>query len=99
MLTLLKIRNLALVDELAWELGPGLISVTGETGAGKSVIVGGMGSWDGVRCRISTFSSVFPLFMRLASSPKLFGQTLHRSGMPHFQPFGPPSVADRSPQR
>ena len=33
MLTLLKIRNLALVDELAWELGPGLIGVTG-SGAG-----------------------------------------------------------------
>jgi DNA repair protein RecN (Recombination protein N) len=42
MLTLLKIRNLALVDELAWELGAGLISVTGETGAGKSVIVGAL---------------------------------------------------------
>ena len=42
MLTLLKIRNLALVDQLAWELGPGLISVTGETGAGKSVIVGAL---------------------------------------------------------
>jgi DNA repair protein RecN (Recombination protein N) len=42
MLTLLKIRNLALVDELAWDLGAGLISVTGETGAGKSVIVGAL---------------------------------------------------------
>ncbi len=42
MLTLLKIRNLALVDELAWELESGLISVTGETGAGKSVIVGAL---------------------------------------------------------
>lgn len=42
MLTLLKIRNLALVDELAWELGPGLVGVTGETGAGKSVIVGAL---------------------------------------------------------
>lgn len=42
MLTLLKIRNLALVDELVWELGPGLIGVTGETGAGKSVIVGAL---------------------------------------------------------
>ncbi|MDX1679982.1 MAG: AAA family ATPase, partial [Akkermansiaceae bacterium] len=42
MLTLLKIRNLALVDELVWELGPGLVGVTGETGAGKSVIVGAL---------------------------------------------------------
>jgi DNA repair protein RecN (Recombination protein N) len=42
MLTLLKIRNLALVDELTWELGSGLVGVTGETGAGKSVIVGAL---------------------------------------------------------
>ncbi|BCX46509.1 DNA repair protein RecN [Haloferula helveola] len=42
MLTLLKIRNLALVDELVWELGSGLVAVTGETGAGKSVIVGAL---------------------------------------------------------
>ncbi len=42
MLSLLKIRNLALVDELIWELGSGLIAVTGETGAGKSVMVGAL---------------------------------------------------------
>lgn len=42
MLSLLKIRNLALVDELVWEIGPGLVGVTGETGAGKSVIVGAL---------------------------------------------------------
>jgi len=42
MLTLLKIRNLALVDELAWEPGKGFLSITGETGAGKSVIMGGI---------------------------------------------------------
>ncbi|MDA7888456.1 DNA repair protein RecN [Akkermansiaceae bacterium] len=42
MLTLLKIRNLALVDQLEWELGRGLVGVTGETGAGKSVIVGAL---------------------------------------------------------
>ena len=42
MLTLLKIRNLALVDQLTWDLGAGLVGVTGETGAGKSVIVGAL---------------------------------------------------------
>ena len=42
MLTLLKIRNLALVDQLTWDLGSGLVGVTGETGAGKSVIVGAL---------------------------------------------------------
>ena len=40
LLAVLKIRDLALVDSLVWEVGPGLVSVTGETGAGKSVIVG-----------------------------------------------------------
>ncbi len=42
MLTTLTIKNLALVDSLTWELGPGLVGVTGETGAGKSIIVGAL---------------------------------------------------------
>ena len=42
MLSLLKIQNLALVEDLSWELGPGLVGVTGETGAGKSIIVGAL---------------------------------------------------------
>src|SRR5947209_9077665 len=41
-LTLLRIRNLALVEELEWQLKPGFIAVTGETGAGKSMIVGAL---------------------------------------------------------
>jgi len=42
MLSVLKIKNLALVDDLTWELGPGLVGVTGTTGAGKSMIVGAL---------------------------------------------------------
>ena len=42
MLALLKIRNLALVDELCWEPCSGFLGITGETGAGKSVIMGGI---------------------------------------------------------
>ena len=42
MLTVLKIKNLALVDDLTWEVGSGLVTVTGETGAGKSIIVGAL---------------------------------------------------------
>jgi DNA repair protein RecN (Recombination protein N) len=42
MLTTLSIKNLALVESLTWELGPGLVGVTGETGAGKSIIVGAL---------------------------------------------------------
>jgi DNA repair protein RecN (Recombination protein N) len=38
----LRIRNLALVESLDWDLASGFSVVTGETGAGKSVIVGGL---------------------------------------------------------
>ncbi|HEY6111157.1 MAG TPA: AAA family ATPase, partial [Chthoniobacterales bacterium] len=41
-LTLLRIKNLALVDELEWQMGAGFIAVTGETGAGKSIIIGAL---------------------------------------------------------
>jgi DNA repair protein RecN (Recombination protein N) len=41
-LTLLRIKNLALVEELQWQMGPGFVAVTGETGAGKSIIVGAL---------------------------------------------------------
>lgn len=38
----LRIKNLALVEELDWQLASGFIAVTGETGAGKSVIIGAL---------------------------------------------------------
>ena len=41
-LTLLRIKNLALVEELEWHIGSGFIAVTGETGAGKSIIIGAL---------------------------------------------------------
>lgn len=42
MLRSLRIRNLALVEELEWDLPAGFTSVTGETGAGKSIILGAL---------------------------------------------------------
>ena len=41
-LTLLRIKNLALVEELDWQMEPGFIAITGETGAGKSIIIGAL---------------------------------------------------------
>jgi DNA repair protein RecN (Recombination protein N) len=56
MLRRLTIRNLAIVEDLALELAEGLTVITGETGAGKSILVdaltlvaGGRGSSDLVR--------------------------------------------------
>ncbi len=42
MLTTLRIKNLALVPELTLELQPGCNVITGETGAGKSIIIGAL---------------------------------------------------------
>lgn len=42
MLRELKIENLAIIDELDLEFGDGLIVLTGETGAGKSIILSGI---------------------------------------------------------
>jgi DNA repair protein RecN (Recombination protein N) len=39
MLTDLRIRDFAIIDDLALEFGPGFAAFTGETGAGKSIII------------------------------------------------------------
>lgn len=38
----LRIRNLALVEDLTWQPGAGLVAITGETGAGKSLLIGAL---------------------------------------------------------
>jgi DNA repair protein RecN (Recombination protein N) len=49
MLSLLKIKNIALIDELELEFGHGLNLLTGETGSGKSIIVDSLGALTGER--------------------------------------------------
>ena len=41
-LTHLRIKNLALVEDLEWQLESGFTAITGETGAGKSIIIGAL---------------------------------------------------------
>ncbi|MCS6780985.1 MAG: AAA family ATPase [Geminicoccaceae bacterium] len=43
MLTGLSIRDIVLIDRLELELGPGLTVLTGETGAGKSIVLDALG--------------------------------------------------------
>lgn len=42
MLVSLRIKNLALVEDLSLELGKGFNAITGETGAGKSILMGAL---------------------------------------------------------
>ena len=49
MLSLLKIKNIALIDALEIEFGAGLNLLTGETGSGKSIIVDSLGALIGER--------------------------------------------------
>src|SRR6266516_2149443 len=68
-LTLLRIKNLALVEELEWQLEPGFVAITGETGAGKSIIIGALQLLLGERAdkslistgaNVSTVEGIFP---------------------------------------
>jgi DNA repair protein RecN (Recombination protein N) len=49
MLCLLSVRNLVLIDSLDLEFGPGLCVLTGETGAGKSILLDALGLALGAR--------------------------------------------------
>ena len=76
MLSLINIRNLAIIDELELELAPGLNVLTGETGAGKSIIVsalelalGGKGKADLVRT--GTKQAEVELLFDVAGDPSL----------------------------
>jgi DNA repair protein RecN (Recombination protein N) len=49
MLSFLKIKNIALIDEIGLEFAAGLNLLTGETGSGKSIIVDSLGALTGER--------------------------------------------------
>lgn len=49
MLEFLKVKNIALIDDIEIEFGEGLNLLTGETGSGKSIIVDSLGTLTGER--------------------------------------------------
>ena len=42
LLTQLKIQNFALIEDLEVDFNDGMTCITGETGAGKSILLGGL---------------------------------------------------------
>ncbi len=54
MLSTLSIKNYALIDELNVSFGPGFTTITGETGAGKSILLGGLALVIGKRADLSS---------------------------------------------
>jgi len=57
MLSELRIRNFAIIESLALPLAPGFNALTGETGAGKSIIVGALGLLLGERANADVIRS------------------------------------------
>jgi DNA repair protein RecN (Recombination protein N) len=52
MLTRLEIQNFALIDQLELDWNPGLTVITGETGSGKSILLGALGLILGERANL-----------------------------------------------
>ena len=90
MLKHLHIRNYTLIEELDIPFQPGFSVITGETGAGKSIILGAIGLLLGQRADAKTIKISICLY-RITTIPYLF----HSS---HF-PFSthPKKVHDAHP--
>ena len=54
MLRSLSIKNFALIEQLQVSFDTGLITITGETGAGKSLLLGALGLLLGKRADLSS---------------------------------------------
>jgi DNA repair protein RecN (Recombination protein N) len=89
MLTLLAIRDFAIIDRLEVELEPGLVVITGETGAGKSILInalhlllGGRASHDLIRdgADAAEVQAVFELAPDAALLERLREQGLEDGG-------------------
>ena len=76
MLIELRIRNFAVIEDLSLNLGPGLNVLTGETGAGKSIIVGALSLLLGERAssevvRLGEVSALLEAVFDLGARPAL----------------------------
>src|ERR1035438_9736097 len=107
MLTTLRIKNLALVPDLTLELQPGCNVITGETGAGKSIIIGALNLVLGERadrslirtgeesCSVEAVFDVTKIHVNRRGTPAS-GPARRGDGLKHAGPeAGAPSLLDR----
>jgi len=94
MLTHIHVRNLAIVDEIEVEPGTGMTALTGETGAGKSILVDALGLVLGDRADSSIIrhgseraeiSAGFNVHGNTAVNAWLAGQELDMDGECHLR--------------
>ncbi len=88
MLSYLRVRGLALLDDVALSFAPGMNVLTGETGAGKSIIVGALALLRGARGRAELvrdgddFATVDAQFEPRAGTVERLRQLLSDHGLP-----------------
>ncbi len=91
MLESLYIRNLVLVPKLQLDFAPGFVTITGETGAGKSLVIGALALLSGRRASPSVIShgadhcevaGVFRLNDSFAALKKRIDDKLEELGLP-----------------
>ena len=71
MLRSLEIRDVLIIDRLDLEFRPGLNVLTGETGAGKSILLDALGFVLGWRGRAELVRQRLPVLKIAAAHPKL----------------------------
>ena len=91
MLIELRIRDFAVIRDLSVELGPGLNTLTGETGAGKSILIGALSLLLGERAssdsvRAGAESAVVEAVFDLSGRPEILNR-LPELGLPTEDEF------------
>ncbi|MBX2837192.1 MAG: DNA repair protein RecN [Gammaproteobacteria bacterium] len=76
-LTHLHIRHFAIIDQTEFELEPGMTALTGETGAGKSILLDALGQVLGDRATVD--------FVQKGASRSEVSATFHLAALPHVQ--------------
>jgi DNA repair protein RecN (Recombination protein N) len=91
MLVELRIRDFAVIRDLSVEMGPGLNALTGETGAGKSILIGALSLLLGERAssdsvRTGSDRATVEAVFDLSDHPELAGR-LGELGLPEADGF------------